>query len=47
MTNICVQIGSLTIQTSLKFVAEGLVVMEDMEGKEVMVLVRWAVVDML
>jgi hypothetical protein len=36
------------IQTSLRFVGEGLVVMEEMrEGKEVVVVEWWAVADML
>jgi hypothetical protein len=48
MTNICVLLDSLKIQTSLIFVGEGLVVTEETrEGKEAVVLVWWAVVDKL
>lgn len=47
MTSICVQIGSLMIQSSLRFVGGGLVVMEETEGKEGTVSVRWAPADKL
>jgi hypothetical protein len=47
MTNICVQTGSLMIQTSLRFVGGGLVATEEMEGWEVAVLARLAGVDKL
>jgi hypothetical protein len=48
MTNICALLGSLKIRTSLIFVEEELVVMEEIrEEKEVVVFEWWAAVDKL